>query len=369
MSATIIVSGMVGGTPGQGGATWAVLQHLLGLRALGHDVFLVEPVGSGEVPISASATWCDRALAPVGLGDRWCVIGPDGKTEGMSRTALRATARRADVLLNVSGMLTDDDVLAEVPVRVYLDLDPAFVQLWHLGGIDMRLDAHTHFVSVSDAIGKTIPDCGRRWISTLPPVVLDQWPLAERVEHDALTTVANWRGYGSIEHEGAHYGQKAHSVRPLFDLPRHVAKRIALALAIHPGETADLAALREHGWDLLDPALASTPEGYRAFVQGSWAELGIAKSGYVVSDSGWFSDRSACYLASGRPVVAQDTGFGRRLPTGAGLFAFAGVDDVVAAVGELEADYDRHRRAARAVAEEHLAADRVLTRLLDRVLA
>jgi hypothetical protein len=142
-----------------------------------------------------------------------------------------------------------------------------------------------------------------------------------------------------------------------------------LALGIHPDEVDDLEALRDNGWGLLDPAkLTRTPDDYRRFVQGSWAEFGLAKSGYAVSDSGWFSDRSACYLASGRPVIAQQTGFARRLPAGAGLFAFSTADDVVAAVAELERDYERHRRAARELAIEHLDSDRVLGSLLGRLL-
>jgi len=235
----------------------------------------------------------------------------------------------------------------------------------------MRLDAHTHFVSVADAIGRPdcpIPDCGREWLATLPPVVLSEWPVASGLERRALTTVGHWRSYGAIHHGGVHYGQKVHSLRPLVDLPRRSGASFEVALAIHPDEVDDLAALAEGGWTVLDPALvAATPDDYRRFVQGSWAEFGLAKLGYAVSGSGWFSDRSACYLASGRPVIAQDTGFARRLPTGAGLFAFASAGDVVGAVEELERDYERHRTAAREVAVEHLDSDRVLGSLLERL--
>jgi glycosyltransferase involved in cell wall biosynthesis len=236
----------------------------------------------------------------------------------------------------------------------------------------MGFDAHTHFVSVADAIGNPdcpIPDCGRDWLPTLPPVVLNEWPVATELERRRATTVGHWRSYGSITHDGVHYGQKAHSLRKLIDLPRRAPERVEVALAIHPEETADLVALEENGWALLDPAdVAATPEEYRGFVQGSWAEFGLAKLGYVVSNSGWFSDRSACYLASGRPVLAQDTGFGRRLPTGEGLLAFSDTDDVVAGLEELESDYERHRAAARRIAEDHLASDRVLGSLLERLL-
>jgi glycosyltransferase involved in cell wall biosynthesis len=237
----------------------------------------------------------------------------------------------------------------------------------------MRLGGHTHFVTVADAIGEptnSIPTCGRKWLPTLPPVVLDEWPVATGPTRNALTTVGHWRSYGSIHHDGVQYGQKVHSLRPLIDLPSRTRSRFELALAIHPDESADLKALADNDWALLDPGeVARTPDDYRRFVQGSWAEFGLAKSGYAVSDSGWFSDRSACYLASGRPVIAQDTGFGRRLPTGEGLFAFASADDVLAAIDALEDDYERHREAAREIAVAHLDSDRVLGSLLERVTA
>jgi hypothetical protein len=205
-------------------------------------------------------------------------------------------------------------------------------------------------------------------LPTAQPVVLEHWPMVGQVEHDALTTVGNWRGYGSVEYDGVFYGQKAHSLRRFMSLPTRTREQFLLALAIHPSETTDLMALAANGWRLVDPAVvAGTPADYRRFIQGSKAEFGVAKSGYVVSQCGWFSDRSVCYLASGRPVVAQDTGFGRFLPTGAGLFAFKTEDDVLAAIDELRRDYPRHARAARTVAEDFFDSDKVLTRLLAMV--
>jgi hypothetical protein len=185
---------------------------------------------------------------------------------------------------------------------------------------------------------------------------------------DALTTVGNWRSYGPIEHEGVRYGQKAHSVRGIIDLPQRTEWRVVLAMDVHPDERDDHELLREHGWDVVDPRRAAgTPDAYRSFVSGSRAEIGIAKEGYVASRSGWFSDRSACYLASGRPVIAQDTGFTRALPTGDGLFAFSDVGDILEAIEDLRIDYDHHARAARALAEEHLDSDRVLSAVLEEV--
>jgi hypothetical protein len=370
----VIVSGMIAATPWQGGATWAVLQYLLGLRRLGCDVHFLEPVDGTDSATDAVA-YVREVMDRFGLADRWALIPTDGdEPVGLSRGELREVARRTDVLLSVAGMLADHDVIEAVPVRAYLDLDPAFTQLWHdAEGVDMRFDGHTHFVTVADAIGEAgnpIPTCGREWLPTLPPVVLDEWPVASELTRNALTTVGHWRSYGSIHHDGVHYGQKVHSLRPLIDLPDRTGARFELALAIHPDESADLKALADNGWALLDPAAAArTPDDYQRFVEGSWAEFGLAKSGYAVSDSGWFSDRSACYLASGRPVIAQDTGFARRLPTGDGLFAFATADDVMAGIEALRADYERHRRAAREIAAAQLDSDRVLGSLLERLTA
>jgi hypothetical protein len=369
---TVIVSGAIAGAQGQGGAVWAVLQYLLGFQRLGWEVVFVEPHDLDRPWSRSTVRACSAVLDRHGV-PTWALVDPtSGETAGLDRTALKACAAAADLLINVSGMLTDPDVLDHVPVRAYLDLDPAFVQLWHdIEGIDMRLDGHSHFVSIADVIGDPgcpIPTCGREWIPTLPPVALDEWPVAGAHRDEALTTVANWRGYGSIDHDGIRYGQKAHSWRPFTDLPARSGHRFAPALAIHRDETDDVRALREGGWTLLDPAVvAATTDDYRDFVRGSWAELAIAKSGYVLSGSGWFSDRSACYLASGRPVIAQDTGFTRRLPTGQGLFAFADSDDVIAALDELRADYEAHRHGARRIAEEHLESDGVLTALLARL--
>lgn len=364
---TIVVSGMVAGDPHQGGAAWAVLQYVLGFRRLGHDVFLIEPVEDME------EAWFHRVAAEFGIEQTAALLRRGTRdTCGLPFDRLREVCGKADLLVNVSGMLTDPELTHRIPLRVYLDLDPAFVQLWHaVQGIDMRFAGHTHFVTIGQAIGQPdcpVPTCGLTWIPTLQPVVLDHWPAVGPIVHDALTTVANWRGYGSIEHEGVFYGQKAHSLRPLISLPVRTRERFLLALAIHPDERKDLDALAANGWELVDPVeVAGTPARYRSFLQGSKAELGITKSGYVASRCGWFSDRSICYLASGRPVIAQETGFSRFLPTGAGLFAFETAEDVLAAIEELNGDYPRHARAARALAEECFDSDKVLTRLLKRI--
>jgi hypothetical protein len=377
---TILFSGMIAADPFQGGATWAVMQYILGLHRLGHDVYFVEPVPAQSVrpagsPLEASDNaryfhWVNREFS---LRGRAALLAAGTRqTVGVPYDDVRQWAARADMLINVSGMLADPALIEPIPRRVYLDLDPAFVQLWHATqGVDMRLDAHTHFVTVGRNIGSppcTVPTCGRDWVTTAPPVVLEHWPVTGLMKRDALTTIANWRGYGSIEHGGVHYGQKAHSLRRFIDLPRRTRERFELALSIDPGDAADIEALRQNGWKLVDPReVAASPLWYAVFVRGSKAEFGVAKSGYVASRCGWFSDRSACYLASGRPVIAQETGWTDGLPTGEGLFSFETAEDVLCAIDALNSDYEKHRRAARAIAETYFNSDVVLPRLLEAV--
>jgi hypothetical protein len=369
----ILLSGMVAGDPHQGGASWAVLQYFEGLRRLGHDVMLVEPVAArdGTDPLrpgSEARGYFESLRLPA---DRAALLAA-GSTEtvGAPFEALAAFSSQADLLINVSGMLRDETLLEPVPVRAFLDLDPGFNQVWHLSGEDMGFDLHTHFATVGLRVGHdgcAVPTCGRPWIPTLPPVALELWPAAGRPDRGApFTSVGHWRSYGSIEHEGVRYGQRAHSLRELVELPTIGEARFRLALGIHPDEKADLEALRACGWELIDPVeAAGTPAAYAEFIRGSKGELSVAKSGYVASRSGWFSDRSACYLACGRPVVAQDTGFASVLPVGEGLLAYETVTEAAAAVAAIEDDLDRHAAAARALAEERFDARRVLPSLLE----
>jgi len=349
----ILVAGTIAGKGMQGGAAWAVLQYVLGMQRLGHRVHLVEP-------ISVSASTSHAYFAAV--MNRFNVDG-----ELLTDTRVFTDY---DLVLNISGML-ERGAIAGIPIRVYLDLDPVFNQLWSESGIDRNFAGHTHFMTVGQAIGHPgcdVPTEGYMWMATLPPVVLEHWPLADIVEVDAFTTVGNFRSYGSIERNGSHYGQKAHSLRNLIELPRRSGERFVLAMEVATRESRDLAALLAEGWELVDPKKAvGTPDQYRSFIQGSIAEIGIAKSGYVISRSGWFSDRSACYLASGRPVVAENTGIAPHIPVGDGLLTFDDTDGAVAAVQEVRRDYKRRSHRARQFAEEFLDSDRVLSRLLERI--
>lgn len=376
---TILVAGMISAVPRQGGWTWVILQYVLGLQQLGHEVYFVETIPrkalspeGAALAASANAAYFREVVAEFGLERCASLLLQDSyESVGLPYDEIAAAARRSLVLLNISGALADDSLATGIPIRAYVDLDPCFTQLWQEQHIDMRFGDSTHYLTVGLAIGSSscdIPTCGCEWIPTLQPIVLKEWPAAAEAPAYGLTTIANWRGYGSIEHDGVFYGQKAHSLRQLIDLPRRTPEEFTLALSIHPDETRDVAALESNGWHILDPpCVASTPSQYRNFVQRSKGEFGVAKSGYVTSQCGWFSDRSICYLASGRPVIAQETGFSCFLPLGEGLFGFQTKEEVVAAIELLNSNYARHCRAAREIAMDYFDSDKVLTCLLRNV--
>jgi glycosyltransferase involved in cell wall biosynthesis len=373
----VLVAGMLAGVPGQGGATWAVLQYLLGLRRLGHDVMLVEqidappPSNGCEGPPPQVRRYFRDVVKAFGLEDRASLIvsGAD-RALGVPLPRLIEFARSSDVLLNLSGSLRDERVLSCVESRVYVDLDPAFTQLWaDSGQADMGFAHHNRFVTVGLELGRAncpVPTCGFSWLHTVPPVDLQSWPTGRLPRRRSFTTIANWRSYGSIEARGVRYGQKAHSFRELIDLPRRSEHQIELALSIDPLEIDDLRRLDRNRWKRVDPwSVAGTPDDYQVYIRSSFGELAVAKSGYVVGRTGWFSDRSVCYLASGRPVVAQETGFSNHLPTGTGLLSFTNADEAADRLDRVLSDPEEHANAARQIAEEFFDARQVLTRLLE----
>jgi hypothetical protein len=243
--------------------------------------------------------------------------------------------------------------------------------MWRALGLHDAFQGHDIYVTVGESVGApecTIPTGGIDWITTPQPVVLEHWP-SQAGRGRAFTSVGSWRGpFGPIEFEGATYGLRVHEFRKFADLPRRVSEPLEIALDIDEADARDVELLRSAGWTLRDPrSVAADPWRYRSYVQESRAELMVAKNLYVQSRSGWFSDRSICYLASGRPVLAQDTGFSRHHPVGEGLLAFTTLDEAAEGVERIGADYALHSRAARKLAEERFDSDRVLGRLLGEL--
>lgn len=378
---TILIAGSLAQRPGIGGHVWVFLQWLLGFRRLGFDVifldWLDQPMCTDDagkpcrVEDSKQLRQFVRVMEEHGLGGAFSLNFDQGKkTFGLPRKIVIERAKSAAFLLNVMGFLGDFEILAAVPQRVFLDIDPGFGQMWQELGLAAVFGGHHRYVTIGENIGRAdcdVPTCGLDWITTPHPVVLDRWPVAGEKPRHGFTSIASWRGpFGPVEYHGKTYGLRVHEFRKFAQLPKLSHAEFDLALDIHPVEEKDIALLRDNGWTLLDPAAAAgDPSGYREFVRGSKAEVMIAKHLYVETRGGWFSDRSICYLASGRPVLAQDTGFSRNYPTGRGLIAFSTLEEAVAGVKEINANYETHRRAARDIAAEFFDSDKVLRRLLD----
>jgi hypothetical protein len=381
MHDSIVLSAAAAQKPWHGGHTWALLQYVFGLRRLGLDVLLLDQLPS-ECFVDDRGRPCPPTesvhlrrfvslMAALGLADSFSVLSEDGVVlAGRLRDEVMTTVSRSLCLLNVMGFLTDEEVLGTAPLRVFLDIDPGFTQLWRELGLADLPAGHDAFVTVGGNIGREgcgIPTCGLEWRVIPPPVVLDEWPV--RNGDSRFTTVASWRGaYGPLEYGGKTYGLRVHEFRKFVTVPRYSEHPFEIALDIHPDETNDLALLKRHGWRRVDPReAAGDPWAYRAYVQNSMAEFGVAKNMYVETRSGWFSDRSVCYLASGKPVVVQDTGLADLYPLGEGLVTFTTADEAIDGIERVSADYRRHARAARDLAEAYFDSGRVLSGLLSAV--
>jgi hypothetical protein len=370
----IVIAGSVAQKAHNAGHTWQFLQYLLGFERLGWDVLLLDSLEHAEDPAAEGAriAYVEQTMREHDLDGAWTIALPGGRHAGLPRGEALRFVRDADLLLNVMGFCGDEELLGAARRRVFLDTDPGFPQMWHDLGLADVFAGHDAHVTIGERIGEPdceIPTCGLDWITTPQPVVLDAWPRARAPPRRPFTSVASWRGaYGPVDYAGKTYGLRVHEFRRFARLPELTGRAFELALAIHAAEAPDLALLRDTGWSLVDPGdVATTPAGYRAFIAESAAELMIAKGMYVQSRSGWFSERSICYLASGRPVVAQDTGLGDLYPLGSGLLAFESLDEAAACVESIALGYGRHAAAARAIAEERFDSDRVLGRLLERV--
>jgi hypothetical protein len=368
----IVVSAPVASKAGNGGIAWIPLSYVRGLSRLGCEAYLLEQTSDGAPD---SVTYFEDVARDHGLAGRAALVGDDGRTlSGPPAEELLELAEASDLLVNVSGNLRLPSLLERFRRRAYVDEDPGFTQFWLANGSGgFSVEGHDVYFSVGANIGRPsceIPTMDIEWRPIRPPVVLDDWPVARANGDARFTTVASWRGaYGPVDHGGKRYGLKVHEFRKFVELPERVPPEFEIALDIAPEDERDRRALEERGWRLVDPRdVARTPDEFRSYVQRSSAEFSVAQGIYVDTSSGWFSDRSTRYLASGKPVLVQDTGFGERLPAGEGIVPFRTLDDAVAGAESIAADYERHARAARALAEEHFDSDRVLADLLADAL-
>lgn len=378
--AVAIVAGALANKPASGGEAWVRLSWVLGLRRLGWDAWLVERLPSAD---PAAIAYFESVVDRFGLGAKAALLGAGGEgLFGPDEAAIVDLAADAEVLFDVSGHLGGGRIADGAGARAYVDLDPGFTQAWHADpSLEFDVTGYDRYFTVGQNIGAPgcpVPTGGIEWVPTLPPVLLDEWPAAPPPTlPPTFTTVATWRSpFGALVVDGREMSLKHHQFRRFAELPERIGGvQLELALDIHPGDAPDLELLREHGWKLVDPReAAGTPDAFRNYVLRSAAEFSVAQGVYVEAATGWFSDRTAAYLASGRPAVVQDTGCGALFrPIGTQTRpAPVSFDDLDAAVAGIEAvrdDYEEHATAARGFAERHLDSDRVLSRVLEIALA
>ncbi|HXR60769.1 MAG TPA: hypothetical protein VN732_05535, partial [Solirubrobacterales bacterium] len=344
----------------------------LGFRRLGFDVLFLDRLTAEMLPPGAAAAegaaWLRETMTAHGLGEDFCLLLDDGETVGLGREQASERLRRSLLLVDVMGFLGDEELLAAAPRRLFLDIDPGFPQMWQELGLHRSFGDHDAYATVGLRVGKEgsrVPTCGVEWIATPQPVVLDEWPTSP--PGPDYTTVATWRGpFEPVEFEGERFGLRAHQMRRFAELPGAAGVSLQAALEIDAADRGDEDLLRAGGWRVVSPQdVAATPDDYRRYLQNSRGEVGVAKDMYVRSRGGWLSDRSICYLASGKPVLAQATGYELEVEVGAGLLSFETPAEAAAGLAEVEADYDRHSTAARELARERFGSDRVLTALLE----
>ena len=347
---------------------------------LGHEVYYVEEV-EPDWCIDDHGQKCDfdhsvnqelffKTMDRYGLMDRASQIYNLGEaTFGLSLISLIEVAKEADVLINMSGHVKADFILSNVKRRVYVDQDPVYTQVWFAEyGEDLNLGAHDVFFSMGLNIGTPythIPDCGVDWHHILPPVVLEYWPVQIDDSCRRFTTIASWSGYNDLSYKGDWYRSKYEEFQRFAELPRMAKQELEIALKTYREEDAGIQLLKDNGWHLSDASQINTLSSYQNYIAKSRAEIGIAQNAYVKGNSGWFSDRASHYLASGKPVLAQSTGFERYIPIGRGLLSFSTIEEAIEGIDAINYEYEAHCRAAREFADEFLDHKKVLPNMLE----
>ncbi len=364
------------------GIAWQAMHYLVGLQRLGYDVWYIEDGGANPYDPRVASVMMDcgynvgflrRAMESHGLGGRWAYWDAIGdEWHGLTRDHVQRLYREADGLINLCGATQLRDEHLACPTRIMVDSDPIYEQIKYAKADPAArayLNAHTHFFSYGENLGSAdcpVPLSGLDWRPTRPPVVLDLWP--ETVdEPPGFSTIATWENKGkNIEFAGSRYVWSKHlNFLRFLDLPRQ-RPGTCFSLAMDPPDAEIRRIVTDAGWNLVDHRpISAGMEAYRDFIANSRGEFTVAKDIYVRPNSGWFSDRSVCYLAAGRPVVTMRTGFSKFYPVGCGLFDFATMEEAINGIDAISANYRLHSRAARELAREYFAADRVLEALMS----
>ena len=375
--ARIIMSSYLIRFPVGGYMSW-MLQWLAGFQRLGHEIFFVEKSGwphSCFNPVtSLTSDDCSYGTAMLhellgcfGLQENWCFVDAAGKYHGMTRERVEDVFQSADLFIDHMRECEWAEEATKVAIRALIDGEPGFTQMRMernrlLGKTESEFD---RYFSVGLNLGTPAcsgPTGGQQWHPIFDPVVVDLFPYAPPAPGAPFTTVMSWQTHQPIRFNGKTYGQKDMEFPKFLDLPARIEVPLELAIT---GETMPVEELTENGWRLRDSHLVTRSfDSWRDYIRDSKGEFSVCKNVFVAINSGFFSDRSAVYLASGRPVVMQETGFSAHLPCGCGLFAVKTAEEAAAAIEEIESDYERHAKGAREVALEHLEATKVLAKFL-----
>ena len=385
---TVVISVYkVANFPDGGGHFWVYMQYAQGLRRLGCEVYWLEQFRPPPDP-AQEATLLSRffeRMRRFGLegkallysANRGRAEGPESfRFVGCESSEVEGVLRRADLLLNFHYAI-HPGLLARARRTALVDIDPGLLQFWMSTG-QLAVPAHDCYMTTGETVGTPaarFSDCGLRWQRIRPPVCLELWPFTYDPQAEAFTTVSSWSttDWLKVTENGKtvlRENTKRVAFLPYAELPRHTSQPLELALYTDDRDAQDLARLVQNGWRVRHSAqVAASPEAYRSYIQRSRGEFSCAKAAYMEFQNAWVSDRTVCYLASGKPVVVQDTGPSSYLPNGDGMFRFASLDDAAAALERINADYEHHCRAARAIAETHFDSKRVLEAALNAALA
>lgn len=378
--ARIVIGSYMIRYPLGGNLSWA-LQYLVGFHRLGHDVYLAERSGyendcydpvkdvMSDDPTSGIKT-VDELLRRFGLEDRWCFVDASGDHRGMSKTELKALLDSADLFIDMGAHGTWQAETTKARHRALFDGEPAFTQMKMENRLAKGevLPEYDSYHTCGQNIGTdqtSAPTAGKSWNTLFHPVVVELFSREPLLPDSSFTTVMNWQSYEPLHFEGRIYGHKDVEFERFIDLPRRT--NASMEAAVH-GKAVPRDRLTKSGWRLREAhAVTTSFDSFTEYIARSKGEFTVCKNGFVATRSGWFSDRSAIYLAHGRPVIMQETGFSAHLPCGQGLFAIEGIEDAAAAIEQVEADYGRHSERAREIASEFLDASKVLGRFLDEI--
>ena len=378
-SKVVVVLGIMGCLPVAGtGVAWNTLQHLIALRRLGYDVYYVEatavwPFNATTDDCTFPVTYISTLLNRFGFEGKWAYVAAhsDNRCYGLSELQVNDLYARADAIVNLFGGTILRDEHMGCPIRIYLETDPVVHQLRIANGEQRYIDlvgAHTALFTWGTNYGES--DCGVpvepfTYKTTRSPVILDFWESPCNPAARYFTTIGHWdQSVKDLEYNGERYSWSKHcEFLKILELPRHTTQEFSLALAID--DPAAVQMLEGYGWRVEDAyQISESLESYREYIWGSRGELTVAKDMNVRLRSGWFSERSACYLAAGKPVITQETGFSKSIPTGLGLYAFQKLEDIAPAIEAINSDYPRHSQAAKEIAAEYFTAEKLLRQVM-----